>query len=235
MGYNTVTGYGFVQSDSFEGDLFFVHRNLSREVSAKAAGGFKLHGQEIEFVADMSEEGKPLATSINLLNALPNTKGKGSKQRPSYDKGGWSATNNWGKDSTRKGEKGAGAGQGYGDNQWSKGGNKGGKNAYGWEGKGSDWGKGGESWGGDAWGAWGQKGNAWGESGKKGDAWGESGKKGDAWVASGKKGDAWGAAGKKGDAWGASGKKGDAWGASGKKGDAWGASGKKGGGKWGPY
>jgi len=88
--YNVVTGYGFVQSDSLDGDLFFVHKNLSKEVSIKAASGAKLQGQKVEFTADMSDDGKALATTIKVLNNI--SYGKGNNQR-SHDK--FSAWDNW--------------------------------------------------------------------------------------------------------------------------------------------
>lgn len=81
--YSPSKGYGFVTADDLLGDIFFVHKNLPKEVVYMIHGSdFYLTGQEVSFTCEISDEGKPTASEIRLLADTTHkfkSKGKGKK------------------------------------------------------------------------------------------------------------------------------------------------------------
>jgi len=90
--YNSQKGYGFATCDKLEGDLFFLHRNLTIEVANEAQFGRDLSGEEIAFTCDVTPEGKPQASEIRVLEGSGKKwkkgKGKGKGKGKSYG-GSW--------------------------------------------------------------------------------------------------------------------------------------------------
>eukprot|EP00397_Hematodinium_sp_SG-2012_P025674 GEMP01026839.1.p1 GENE.GEMP01026839.1~~GEMP01026839.1.p1 ORF type:complete len:442 (+),score=121.07 GEMP01026839.1:66-1391(+) len=157
--YSGLKGYGFIVSESLNGDLFFVHKNLQRDIMNRAQNGLRLDDKDVSFTCELTAEGKPGAAEVYLLEEL----GPPGPEEVAGAKGG-------------KGhDKGKGKGKGYGD--WY-GGYGGGWDAYGWGME--SYGKGGYGKGGPMGGkgGYGMKGMKGGSKGSKGGSKGSKGAKG---------------------------------------------------------
>lgn len=92
--YSPSKGYGFIVCDEIESDLFFVHKNLSKDVVHQIQyENLFIKEQAVQFTFEFSPEGKPTAAAIRLVNegvtgSRGPAKGKGKK-------GAW-GNNSWG-------------------------------------------------------------------------------------------------------------------------------------------
>jgi len=81
--YSPYKGFGFITCEQIEGDLFFFHRNLSKEIIEKTQyEGCDLDLKQCSFTVGVTPEGKPCAKELTILEELePGTcfKGKGGK------------------------------------------------------------------------------------------------------------------------------------------------------------
>lgn len=103
--YSIGKGYGFAISDKVDGDVFFVHKNLPKDVIHRTQDDrdFKLDGKEVAFTLEISGDGKPTAVDMRLLAEMGPWSGGKDKGAPkghpknSRDKGskGGSRTNDW--------------------------------------------------------------------------------------------------------------------------------------------
>jgi len=86
--YSNTRGYGFIVSEQVEGDLFFFHRNLSREVIDQVNyESCDLRGKGVSFTVGTTPEGKPGAVDIQVLDDLEPGSFKGGGKKGKW--GGW--------------------------------------------------------------------------------------------------------------------------------------------------